>query len=46
MLLWLISLCWLKALPEAFTLNEQAAIALPTDSARVSAEVGTGFWNL
>lgn len=45
MLLLILSLCFVKALPEAFNLMKSAVIPL-TDSARVSAEVSTGHWSL
>lgn len=45
LLMLLLILCFLKALPEAFKLINNAVIP-QLDSARMSAEVDPGFWNL
>lgn len=46
MMLFLLSLCFVKALPEAFNLKTSAAEMPLTDSAPEGAEVSTGFWAL
>jgi hypothetical protein len=45
MILLILSLCFVKALPEAFNLMKYAVSILLTDSARVSAEVSAGHWS-
>lgn len=46
MMLFLLALCFEKALPEAFNLMKYAVSIPLTDSARVSAEVSAGRWSL
>lgn len=46
MLFLILSLCFVKALPEAFNLMKYAVSIPLTDSARVSAEVSAGHWSL
>ena len=46
MMIFMLALYSVKALPEAFKLMTTAAKRLPTDSARVSAEVDPGKWSL
>lgn len=46
MMLFLLALCYVKALPEAFNLMKSAVSIPLTDSALLSAEVSAGHWSL
>lgn len=46
MMLFLLELCFVKALPEAFNLMKFAVSEPLTDSAPKGAEVSAGHWNL
>lgn len=46
MMLFLLALCFVKALPEAFNLMKSAVSKPLTDSALSGAEVSAGHWSL
>lgn len=46
MMIFMLALCFVKALPEAFNLMKSAVSIPLTDSALSSAEVSAGHWSL
>ena len=46
MMIFMLALCFVKALPEAFNLMKSAVSIPLTDSALSGAEVSAGHWSL
>lgn len=46
MMIFMLALCFVKALPEAFNLMKSAVSMPLTDSALSGAEVSAGHWSL